>query len=378
MLPDQQELSVLLGSLYDAASDANLWAPFLAQLSSMTHAQSALFLMHHAGQDVYTISRSWEVEPSAIKLYGEHYHAQDVWAQRGLSKPAGSVCTSEELCSRREIESAEIYNDFMLRFGTEYGMFGVLEKSESRWASVSLFRDGSNGEFQPEELEILQFLSPHMRRAFKLHFQFSELKSSAAGADAALDMLATGVILLSAGGQVVRMNRSAAATVAERDGLLATREGLRAEHQGESALLVKTVGDAAGTLQGGTLSAGGTVRISRRSRPSLQITLCPTRAIATDMVGTVSAAAFVVDPLRHGRTTNEALRVLFGLSPAECRVALLLGDGHAPKEIAGMIGVTLDTVRSQIKSIFGKTGVSRQSDLVRLLMSHAGLGILAK
>jgi DNA-binding CsgD family transcriptional regulator len=186
------------------------------------------------------------------------------------------------------------------------------------------------------------------------------------------------VILLSAGGQVVRMNRSAAATVAERDGLLATREGLRAEHQGESALLVKTVGDAAGTLQGGTLSAGGTVRISRRSRPSLQITLCPTRAIATDMVGTVSAAAFVVDPLRHGRTTNEALRVLFGLSPAECRVALLLGDGHAPKEIAGMIGVTLDTVRSQIKSIFGKTGVSRQSDLVRLLMSHAGLGILAK
>jgi hypothetical protein len=38
----------------------------------------------------------------------------------------------------------------------------------------------------------------------------------------------------------------------------------------------------------------------------------------------------------------------------------------------GPIGVTDNTVRSQIKSIFSKTGVRRQSDLVRLLVSYSG------
>jgi len=59
----------------------------------------------------------------------------------------------------------------------------------------------------------------------------------------------------------------------------------------------------------------------------------------------------------------------YGLTPAECRVALLLGDGHAPRKIAEMVGVTDNTVRSQIKSIFSKTGVKRQGELIRLLLS---------
>ena len=67
------------------------------------------------------------------------------------------------------------------------------------------------------------------------------------------------------------------------------------------------------------------------------------------------------------------LRKCVGLTLAECRVALLLSDGHSPKEIANTVGATDNTVRSQIKSIFSKTGVRRQSDLVRLpLTTRAG------
>jgi len=49
-----------------------------------------------------------------------------------------------------------------------------------------------------------------------------------------------------------------------------------------------------------------------------------------------------------------------------------LGDGHAPRKIANMVGVTDNTVRSQIKSIFSKTGVKRQDELIRLLLSNSG------
>jgi DNA-binding CsgD family transcriptional regulator len=370
-----ETVSKLLGSLYDAASDPNLWDSFLRQLAQSTGATSAGLVMLDVGRDIYTVSRSWEVDPEATRLYQERYGAIDVWAQRGLSKPAGYVCNSEVLCSRREMATTEVYNDFMVRFGVEHGLFGVAENSGSRWASVSLYRNSACPEFQPSELEIVRLLAPHIQRAFRLHFQFAELKARSMGLETAYDMLATGVVFLGASGEIVRMNRSAQASVSERDGLLATRDGLRAEQLAESGLLQKTICQAASTLNGKGLSAGGTVMISRRSRPPLQIQISPIRSSVVHVSQPIAAVAFINDPLSTHRPSQEVLRVLFGLTPAECRVALLLGDGHAPRNIANMVGVTDNTVRSQIKSIFSKTGVRRQCELIRLLLNNAGTPI---
>jgi DNA-binding CsgD family transcriptional regulator len=85
-----------------------------------------------------------------------------------------------------------------------------------------------------------------------------------------------------------------------------------------------------------------------------------------------SGNSLMVCDLERSRQIRRAvLRSLYGLTPAECRVALLLVDGHAPRQIANTFRVTENTVRSQIKSIFSKTGARRQSDLVRLLLSNA-------
>jgi DNA-binding CsgD family transcriptional regulator len=65
------------------------------------------------------------------------------------------------------------------------------------------------------------------------------------------------------------------------------------------------------------------------------------------------------------------LRTLFRLTPAECRVALLLGEGHAPPAIAELIGVSTNTLKTQLASIYRKTGTSRQGQLVRMLSQLA-------
>lgn len=373
MLPSQQELSHLIGSLYDAAADPNLWGPFLQKLARSTKARSALLLMHNASQGVYTISRSWGVDPVAMRLYQEHFSSLDVWAQRGLAKPAGVVCNSEELSTREEIETTEIYNDLCIPFGMNYGMFGVIENSPSRWASVSLFRDEAGTAFQTPELDILKFLDSHMRRAFSLHFHFSELKARSSGLEKALDMLPTGLIFFGADGRIVFMNRSASGLVSRSDGLLATRKGLEAERMCESLLLTKTVQAAVSNSNGVGLFGDGVLRVSRRTKPPLQMVVSPIRDNSIDTSQPIKAVAFVLDPLQHTRPTQDILRTLFGLSPAECRVALLLGDGRSPREISQTVGVSFNTVRSQLKSIFAKTGVKRQSELVRLLLNNSGL-----
>jgi DNA-binding CsgD family transcriptional regulator len=107
------------------------------------------------------------------------------------------------------------------------------------------------------------------------------------------------------------------------------------------------------------ICAGGTVLISRRARPPLQVLVSPIRPSTLRLSGKIAVAVFIHDPSRPQRPADTLLRTLYGLTRAECRVALLLSDGRVPREIAGKIGVTENTVRSQIKSIYNKTGVKR-------------------
>jgi DNA-binding CsgD family transcriptional regulator len=372
-----ENISRLLGSLYDAAADPTLWNPFLEELARSTRATSAALVMHDFDHALCTVSSSWELNPESNRLYQEHYHALDVWAQRASAKPSGYVCNSESLCPLPELKSEEIYNDVFVPFGIEHGMFALLESNKARFASVSLYRDESRAQFTSSDMDILQFLTPHLQRAFKLRLHFSELRSRSSGLETALDMLPTGVVFLSAEGEIVLMNRSAAALVAERDGLVASRGGLRAERDAEASWLEKTIRQAASKSNGNGLSAGGTVLVSRRERPPLQILVSPILKSVVQTSQPIAAVAFVHDPLRRQRPAQEVLRALYGLTPAECRVALLLADGHAPRKIADMVGVTDNTVRSQIKSIFAKTGVKRQAELIRLLLNNSAFEINA-
>ena len=67
------------------------------------------------------------------------------------------------------------------------------------------------------------------------------------------------------------------------------------------------------------------------------------------------------------------LRESFGLTPAETRLAARLKDGLTLKEAAGDLGVTINTVRNQLRAIFEKVGLSRQSELIRALTQLSSL-----
>ena len=66
---------------------------------------------------------------------------------------------------------------------------------------------------------------------------------------------------------------------------------------------------------------------------------------------------------------GELLHALFGLTPAERGLATALSAGDHLCDIATNRGVALNTVRAQLKSVFGKVGVTSQSDLVRTLLT---------
>lgn len=64
---------------------------------------------------------------------------------------------------------------------------------------------------------------------------------------------------------------------------------------------------------------------------------------------------------------SEYLRQGYGLKAAEIRLAEALAKGMAPEEYAISVGLQISTIRTQLRSVFIKTGTKRQADLVRLM-----------
>ncbi|RYH68023.1 MAG: helix-turn-helix transcriptional regulator [Alcaligenaceae bacterium] len=76
----------------------------------------------------------------------------------------------------------------------------------------------------------------------------------------------------------------------------------------------------------------------------------------------------LIDPERRARPVETQLQVLFGLTIAEAKLAARLANGSALGIAASELGIAKETSRSQLRSIFRKTGTHRQAELVAILM----------
>jgi DNA-binding CsgD family transcriptional regulator len=101
--------------------------------------------------------------------------------------------------------------------------------------------------------------------------------------------------------------------------------------------------------------------------PPLIAHVLPLRLAGLDVFAGAVSILFLTPITQQRSPGPELLQALFDLTPAEARITSLLIDGNSVDSISKMQSVSLNTVRTQLKSVFMKTGVDRQIDLVRLL-----------
>jgi DNA-binding CsgD family transcriptional regulator len=180
----------------------------------------------------------------------------------------------------------------------------------------------------------------------------------------ALDQLCAGVIVTDNTGLVIEMNRAGGAIVQLGDGLFIREGRLCARRVFETSRVAKLI---AGATEEQTRMAGGRMVIGRcDGLPPYVLAVMPLCAAPVDERRL--AMVIIVDPARYVPSEGD-LADLFGLSPAEARVAAALMTGNSLADIAATCGVQITTVRTQLRSILRKVGVKRQFDLVRILSS---------
>jgi DNA-binding CsgD family transcriptional regulator/PAS domain-containing protein len=368
MLPSRERVSKLLGTLYDAAANPHLWDGFLKDFADTIHANAGALLMHNFRGNRHSVARQFGLNPEAVRIYYDQANENtDIWVARARSiSQTGWTGISQELCTREELRRSEFYNECLQKLNIFHGLFGVIHQGDSFLANISLYRSERREGFESSQKEILNFFMPHLRRAFQLHFRLSDLQTRTQSLQSALDKFPNSVFTFDAAGKILFMNRSARDLLSLHDGLLSKCDRLRVEQSQESAVLEALIRDATARVNGKGYRAAGTAFISRRSRPPLRIVIMPVQG---SQLGVDSAAAvgFAIDPAQRIRPRNEILYSMFRLTPAECRLALLLADGKSLTEISQDLGVSRNTLKTQVASIYSKTSTARQSQLVRLL-----------
>lgn len=225
-----------------------------------------------------------------------------------------------------------------------------------------------------EEMELISELTPHFQRALRIQKEFTRLKLQQNILSAGLSHISLGVILLNNTGLPCFIN-----PVAEK--LLSNHPAIRLGPNGNIKIcdqqqdtefqtaLIKLLADD--TPKEEDSYAFG-LRTSETSHP---LAMLLTSHDAGDIMKewpsfeNKGAVIYLSDPASSSFISCELLKKSYNLSEAESEVAIGLTNGLTLDQIAESNKVSINTIRSQLRSVFQKTGTSRQAELVNLLLS---------
>jgi DNA-binding CsgD family transcriptional regulator len=363
--------SGLLLSLYESVGKAEGWTTFLDDLALSYRGGKASLCVQDIGERTSIDLATGQWEPEQVAQYNQYYCENNPWLSSGMggNRPTGLVITSEQLLPRSELIKTEHYNDHLRPAHVDGGVGVTIQKDSSRYFSVTVLFPQATAERDPDTVRRLQRLVPHMLRVSQLNRQLASLETRAIAAEAALDELATAMMIVNVAGHVVHMNAAAGRIMSAADGVTITHFALDAVVPSEGKLLRQLIISALQIPQDVTASPGGVMRISRRrsSFAPYEVLVAPISGttVGLDFSGPL-AAVFVRDPETRTITPIDRLQRLYSLTGAEARLMQALLTGDTLDTIAERIGVSRETLRSQLKAVFLKTGTSSQSRLIRL------------
>ena len=193
-----------------------------------------------------------------------------------------------------------------------------------------------------------------------------------------LDLIPFGIMLLDAFNHLLQFNQLAGLIIAEADGLTLIQNSIGATHPGCHQRLRRAV-ERAGTANDHCADNGAEmVTIGRSSgREPLEVLITPLHQplLAALSRDSPSKAILIWDPEKTPPLRHERIRHMYQLTAAETRVTEGLVRGMAVTELARVMCVQTNTIRTHLKRIYDKTGARRQSELVLLFARNILLNL---
>ena len=244
------------------------------------------------------------------------------------------------------------------------------EKRE--WLALSFFwvdgRDWCMGfyrgddPFTPEDARRLGKLGPHLAKIVSLAQKFAAF--DAASKLSALERVSSAAVVLDATGRATQMNLPAQTLLGADFNLVRGRP--TAHDPASNRRMQQLVSAALHTGPGGAQSYPPIV-VDRDEVPWLLVEAMPVTALGSDFFSSGRLILLLTDLRSPLRPDSKQLCAAFGLTDAEAKLAAKLASGVGIDAAAASLGVSRETVRTQLKAVFAKTNTRRQAELAALV-----------
>ena len=368
----------ILASLHDASVDDALWPHTSALIDDACGiGMNGSALVVGAGDESAT--RIWfarayshgQRRQDLEREYFDKYYPHDERVPRIRRLPDSQLVHIPDLYTEQELKTSLTYNEGLRRTGGQNGLNVRLDGPDGSriiWAiSDPMTSDG----WGSDQVEMIKRLLPHIR-------QFVSVRQALAGANALgaslaelLDSTRVGIIHLDQRGRIIESNDRALDILRRADGLSDQGGFLVAWLPADNARLQRLLARALPRFGSQGQAAGGSTTIRRSAvLPKLVLHVNPVRDRRLDFgILPVAALVLVVDAASRPRLDAELVAAVLGLSVAESQVAVMLAEGRTLRDIAMATNRQESTAKVLMRRAYRKLGISRQVDLVRLVLS---------
>ena len=358
---DERGLTAFLQELYAAASGPGDWAAVAAGAASLMNASSCSLQMRdqsHGGIDIAAATPNFQ--PEALEVYRDHYYQHDEWTKRAAKAGLGQVFLGHEVMDDTSLVRSDFY-DYLRLIDVHHVVGTTWLVEPGVIGAIGVHRDWKAEAFDLADKNGIKTLLPHLQRAMQIRRRLAAARMERDAALEGLERLDLATLVVRESGLISFANRRALGLISQGDGLVACNGRLQGHSRGMEALL-HLITEACRTAAARGVHPGGAVAIARPTKRPLMALVAPFGSSEP------AALVFIRDAEAGSPIASSALRSLYGLTSAEAMLATKLADGASIDMIADERQTSLNTLRTQLKSVMAKTGTSRQGELVALIL----------
>ncbi|WP_246755000.1 MULTISPECIES: helix-turn-helix transcriptional regulator [Rhizobium] len=369
-----ERISTLIGTIYDCVLDPGLWQSVVDSIRrELDFCYAVLGVYPLPGGNV-VLGVSTGID--SVKLGELPYYGNDLVELWGGDARVKQYPLEEPIVQSRVVPNATLLaSRYFIEWAGPQGVIDAvaigLERNTRMVSTLSFGRHSTAGIVGNGEVDSLRLLAPHFRRAIAIS-QLLELQSiAAANVASVLDGLSVGVVLVDELMALIHTNPVAEAMLARKDPIKVTNG--RIAVLDASSAVEDAVAQAAGDemLLGRRGGTGFPIHGPSGEPYIIHVLPLERRESRPGLFRRATAALFVTPADRPISLPFDAFAALYGLTPAEVRIAEMLVAGRTRREISDELGLGSATVKTHLLRVFEKTGVRRQVDLVRLVASFA-------
>ena len=361
----------LIGDIYDAAIEPAQWPATCERLAQIVDGAQTAIALHDTVSHRVSLKASWNVDPALEEVMKANFAINPlvpaVWYM-DVDEPF----TAMGFLGERAFKESRFYRHTVAPFRIGDSALALLAKSVRQFGSLSIQRLSDQPPFSVAELDTLRLLAPHVRRAVMIADMLDTRTLERDMLTAALDHMNAAVVLTDDHGRIAFANDVALKWLDNGSALRHRGDLISAADPKSADDLNRAIAEAASGTTIDIPRSGIVVPIRGLAGNDLAAWVLPLDGGLRREFGAGFAARVAIFVGEMGDTSPFPAELFvrrYAITPAECRVMMLLVQGMTVSEIADNLGISIPTAKTHLAHLFDKTGTSRQADLIRLAMS---------